>query len=335
MWHLSFYGGGLDLCIHIQSCKPIQIPYEREILEFDSEHSCCADIVALVRNVSNEPITALQFLYPRSLLSKPKQQDDQEDLGVGIVDLGDVSDLTATIPQHRDQLFANTDFHDGQLTIFEPSPNDPNVTIPNLAGFVHTDNLKFTLPNGYSNLHVELLRHYGMTAWIGELTEHIMPGTSQWFRWRIRVSGLGDSVPNIFGGTTSYHSVASPLVVRNTFKHILLAGIERFDINSEKHRVLYPAYEDLVRDLQIRQQARVELCYYHLSLSSKSSEQQLRLVSVSGDASMLGAKPKIVNGNPIFRFKSGKMLDPQHPTPGSFRIGFAIDKAADSPPAEN
>jgi hypothetical protein len=287
------------MCIEIYSTsQPISIPFEHESIRFKGPTSYSATFSILLRNDGDAPIDRLSVLYRRRLFSDPTSGT------VALQDVADVSDHLSQWPEStRDA---------DRLSLVVPHPLAPSKDLA-LNGFFRPDDVAFTVPNGFSARHTQVLNSFGFTAWQAEFKTPLQPGEAQWLAWRVGVRNVQAPIVQTPIGNIVYHTFASPKFVHSTIAESFKAAAD----SVEQRDLDY--YESVLKMFGLRGPRRVDIGYRilnvqpgspsDLTLLSWSTEGKLQLRTAHATAATgPRASEQSEDVRPTFEWRSGSII---------------------------
>jgi len=307
--------------------QKIVIPFVYEHIRFLSHQTLRGRYTILVRNESDRPIEHLCWLYPRALLSGPNAAGEmylKKTYSIELEDLG---------------LPFVTEFDGTELTAHVPNPTEPENNMTGIVGKFDTENYFFGLPHSFNARQIALLDTYGLTAVYVKLRQPIAPKDSHWFAWEITTERHGTLIEESVIGPHVYHYFASPVYVHRTVRETYLSGISDFDLFDDFQAEHYPAHVTTVEQFGLKAERDVDIKYHQLLIVPGDPKKcALSYWDSQGDVRMMSGSPHIIqDGNgaiPVFDWKSGSILQPEHPWKDlGFMLRIVLHFALHSPPA--
>jgi len=213
------------------------------------------------------------------------------------------------------------------LSLAQPDPNRPQFTSAPLDGLWLANSTKWGLQFsknpavGLQHDDILVLNEAGFSCWIAKL---IQPGglpahESQWFRWQFSVKEVGDDWgTSCLGKKVVTHQFRSPIDVRRTVQEFAENALLHGDLLGDS--MLKAAGQKYLRLFQLRQERRVDIGYYELSIwPGKPKDRFVVNWNWERDLRLRSGSPRIeddpshpLKGWAVYEFKSGLSLMPDH-----------------------
>jgi hypothetical protein len=337
------------MCIEIY-CReqPIKILFEQEVIQFSDPFTFTARYLLLIKNAGFVPISQLQLLYPRYLLSSERfvsPDDNKPRLRFHFDNIVCVPE-----PPRAGSGFDHVLIMDGhEASIGLADPNLPLSDRNGLTGQWCHESGKFRLPHGsvvehHGGMFDRTCRRHRFSAWELALPHAIPSNGSQWFQFEIGITDAGTSLPcRVKREPIVFHEFASPIDVRRTIVELVQTDLREahYQYNSagddQTKRQLSArsihGLEALIDDFGLDRLRQVDIEYYELTIEAGDPDSQYVGYCIpQGDIRLRPGSPRVEPvfdeggttpkfWQPVYYWKSGSILEPAHPWKNT---GFTI-----------
>lgn len=299
---------------------PTSIIYEKEFVEFLKPDEVLCTYFFLLKNCSNTPINSLYAIYPAPLYHFASPD---------YVELTGVEDVSEKLPHYLRQV--KTAKQNTQLSLLQPDPNRPQFNRDSVVGEWNPGKSsdEFVIWPSSEDVtedHVLAIKNTDFSCWTAKLAKPLIAGQSRWFGWQAVVKNAGIQIPiTPLRLPVVRLQIASPIDVHRTLREALESSMWAAEVSGNMAELAH-VYRQVIRDLGLDLERRVDLQYFELEVRpgrydtrmmlTWQMERDLRMLAgspiVPGAAASKPYHPQDVDDGPIYRWKSGSMLEPEH-----------------------
>lgn len=299
------------MCLEIYHPEmPVQIPFKSEVVAFTGPLDFVARYTFLIRNGGSSPIERLWVLFPRGLFDTPTQRSVPWTKPEDITDKLGPNANQHFLPPSRDT-----------LTLVQPDPNRPQFDREPLTGFwFPSATTRWVMPPGITADHVSLMRKAELACWQVDLGDNALaPQQARWFWWEVTVRGSGSPLGRTcLRQNFVLQQLASPIDVRRTFVELFEGG--QRDSQAKGDLTTAEMCSELLKALGLRYERRVDIQYYELAIwPGRPSQRMIVSWHMERDLRLRSGSPRLgtdplrePQGEPIYEWKSGSILEPDH-----------------------